>query len=856
MQISMSQASNVKLNVESDESIKQLSENSASETRDAQVAIIGCEGDINSPMVYPDGSLLIRRRLNDFKRLECNRAQLKEITVVAKNLKSTADVKSLNSTSEELQKLIVDFNFRPKSCIKWSALDGYLPCLKSSFITNIKQDKNVKIQIEHFAHFIYHEGLPFEVVFSRVECEFSDLSVLDDCTIPKPQVFTAEKIELDDLIIEINRHFEGSKLLIDYAILADRFWHSAPYPSVDDLKSQLNAIVQNTHEALSTTSQGATSRNNNPDVMPHLFIYDYMVEHMSAYWQERISKIFSITFNGQDGTRETKEIASNIKLLDNSLKAGHIITLITRDDIVKNGQNDHPIQERFTKKKPCENLPIDLGTNLLKRCLHVGENGYKSLWDHDLIGIIIYFLTIGDFQYVEDYLDTLNLPIRFADANWKYSLPFAFYIFKTDCQSTCDETMSSRAKEYVRKNFPRIKDNTHNIASDRDFNSGGIMKATDAVDSNGFWTVDNWSALTGLMSYAYICHKLDEIDELNWAIKQYADLLTAVVKKLKQTMDKYSIDYIPMHLQMSNDDPNNPRNDVRDANWASFLLFGRWAVEGLNFANYLDGKLVQSGEEEKERTLRHAVLGDVEYAKMLENEQQMASLIDLTYRAGFKRRNTELAKFNDERDEHIRFSFGGYPDGYFCSSYNVGYTNSGLFTGDFSDLAIKSALWTIKNAQSGPNCYWESIKPPKKFATALDLTADSPKVESKTSNSTSSKDIDPTDDKDNYLVGDLLEYDGGLLSTSPGGGGSCPHIWGQSVMSKAIVDAFIFQKVDGSLIIGQGIPREMLEITSKNQPFVLHNVPLHPVESSGFDCKGSDIKVWFENGEIKFEGVS
>ena len=47
-----------------------------------------------------------------------------------------------------------------------------------------------------------------------------------------------------------------------------------------------------------------------------------------------------------------------------------------------------------------------------KKELHVGENGYDELFDHDTIGIVSTLLTVGDFTYAKDYLSTLPAQLR------------------------------------------------------------------------------------------------------------------------------------------------------------------------------------------------------------------------------------------------------------------------------------------------------------------------------------------------------------------------------------------------------------------------------------------------------------
>ncbi|MBD3422406.1 MAG: hypothetical protein GF398_20010 [Chitinivibrionales bacterium] len=82
----------------------------------------------------------------------------------------------------------------------------------------------------------------------------------------------------------------------------------------------------------------------------------------------------------------------------------------------------------------------------------------------------------------------------------------------------------------------------------------------------------------------------------------------------------------------------------------------------------------------------------------------------------------------------------------------------------------------ISNAQSGPFSWWENIKAPA--ATTWEGTHPS------------------------------------------GGGGSCPHMWGQSSATKVLVEAIIAEFYDGRVLIGRGMPTEWLEqgISADNFP--------------------------------------
>ncbi|MCR4695055.1 MAG: hypothetical protein K5773_07015 [Pseudobutyrivibrio sp.] len=355
--------------------------------------------------------------------------------------------------------------------------------------------------------------------------------------------------------------------------------------------------------------------------------FDDNYDAMRDYWNDRLSPLASI-----DQLPDTDLI--------NAYKAGFIYTLIIRDDVIgEDGQ--------ITKE------------------LHVGENGYDIMFDHDTIGIVASLLTIGDYTYAKDYLASLPAKLQYDDAKWKFSWPYALYLDKTG------------DIDFILSQFETIKGNTHMVESDRDMNAGGIIKKTDAIDSHGYWLIDNWSALTGLSTYSYLCDKLYEKTgeetyktEGKWADDLYKDLLKSVEDCQRNMRERYDYPYLSIDMNLPTE--QSARGDVRDANWASMFLFGRWAWDG-----YLYG------------------------ADQADSE--MISLIDDTYTHGFERRaNTTDTIYN----------FGGYPHGYFSSAYNAGYGSAALRGEEYRDSGIKAYQFMIDKAMSGPFGWWEGVNYP------------------------------------------------------------------------------------------------------------------------------------------------
>lgn len=411
--------------------------------------------------------------------------------------------------------------------------------------------------------------------------------------------------------------------------------------------------------------------------------WDTHYAHMRAYWLDRLQDVVDLELPEPE--------------LVHAVKAGYIYTMIVKDG----------------------------------DCLHVGENGYDAVFDHDIIGITAALVTMGDFRHFEAYTRHILDNVQYPDARWKYSYPFALYLMKTGDH------------ELLHRVFAQIRENTHTIETDR--TEHGLMRRTNAIDSLGAWTVDNWSALTGLSAYYYICTELSETDEAAWANAQYDSLLNAWTQSFAALREKTGIRYIPISMTEANE--TGPRADVRDANALSMCLFGRWAWDGWLFG--------------------------------MAQPDELAEWVDETYDYVEKRR---------ERVSDSVYNFGGYPHGWYSSAYNAGYGSAALRGTRHRDAAIEAYWFMIGHAMSGPYAWWEGIHPPK---------PDSP-------------------------------WD---RPHAAGGGGSCPHMWGQATATKALLDALLSEKADGTLILCRGVPQPWKESGSRIR------LSRMPVRGGRVDCE-------------------
>ena len=155
--------------------------------------------------------------------------------------------------------------------------------------------------------------------------------------------------------------------------------------------------------------------------------------------------------------------------------------------------------------------------------------------------------------------------------------------------------------------------------------------------------------------------------ESQWAQEEYDSLLAVVEKTQKAMRDTYDYPYLSIDMNVPTED--SARGDVRDGNWASMFLFGRWGWDGYLFGAEQEGS-------------------------------EMIGLIDDTYAHGFERR--------EEVSDTI-YNFGGYPHGYYSSAYNAGYGSTALRGEEYRDAGIKAYQFMIQNAMSGPFGWWEGV---------------------------------------------------------------------------------------------------------------------------------------------------
>ncbi len=301
--------------------------------------------------------------------------------------------------------------------------------------------------------------------------------------------------------------------------------------------------------------------------------------------------------------------------------------------------------------------------------LDSGVNGYESEFSHDVVGILTNLFTQGSFSSAHALLTEARNVVgsqgQYVDGLWTYAVPWAVYLMKTGDTAFVAQNFASEGPQGAAQ--PSIEDTAHAIAADR---TGplGTMEATDDIDTQGYWTTDDYEALLGLAAYRYIASTLGNKTETAWATAQYTSLLAATNTVVGQTITHYKLSYLPCSLVQPN--TANRCNDPEDANWTSPFGFGSWAWEG-----YLFGAAVSGPGQ---------------------------TLIDATYSYGFGRLRGLLPPDTT----------GGFPGDYYSSAYNAAMGSAGLASAGHRDQGILNYDFMIANSQSGPLSWWESSSAP------------------------------------------------------------------------------------------------------------------------------------------------
>ena len=179
--------------------------------------------------------------------------------------------------------------------------------------------------------------------------------------------------------------------------------------------------------------------------------FDQHFAHMASYWNDQLSAITGISVPDRH--------------LDDAYRSGFIYTQIARSG---------------------DELPD-------------GVNGYEAEYNHDVIGILSNLFNQGYFidshALLLEARNAMEAPGQgfYDDGVWTYSVPWAIYLMKTGDLAFVKENFDSEGPLGAAQ--PSIEDTAHAIAAGRTSPTGN-MAATDDIDTQGFWTTDDYSALS------------------------------------------------------------------------------------------------------------------------------------------------------------------------------------------------------------------------------------------------------------------------------------------------------------------------------------------------------------------------
>jgi hypothetical protein len=301
--------------------------------------------------------------------------------------------------------------------------------------------------------------------------------------------------------------------------------------------------------------------------------------------------------------------------------------------------------------------------------LNTGVNGYESEFSHDVVGILANLFTEGDFADAHALLlearNVVGSQGQYEDGTWTYAWPWAIYLMKTGDLAFVQANFATAGPDPAAQ--PSIEDTAHTIGADRT-GPGGIMGITNDIDTNGYWTVDDYEALMGLAAYRYLAQRVGDPTEVQWATTQYHSLLAATNSTLDATVARFHLAYLP--CSMTEPNTANRCANPEDANWAAPFQFGKWAWDAPLFGASVSGPGL--------------------------------TLIDATYDYGFGRLQGTLPPD----------TLGGFPTDYYSTAYNAGYGSWGLASAHHRDQGILGYEFMIANDQSGPYSWWESSSAP------------------------------------------------------------------------------------------------------------------------------------------------
>jgi hypothetical protein len=244
--------------------------------------------------------------------------------------------------------------------------------------------------------------------------------------------------------------------------------------------------------------------------------FDLNYDAMSKYWHTRIEPLTSPV---------TLPVSGMVKMYKS-------IQIMIRENMVKNG-NDYEIHPSPTN--PSNN------------------HSYDHPFSHDAPNYIDQYMREGDFELAKKMLASSYFKASdtttwkgldagdpaYQDAVGKHMLPYAEYLRCTGDTSYFTPDIQAELKKTSRDlRKLRVFDDPEHY--------GLMEKSQDFENFAGggdYLLCDNWSALHGLQAYKYICVKLGNNAEAQWASDEMKDLNDCLNKALEKTCTRRKTEY-------------------------------------------------------------------------------------------------------------------------------------------------------------------------------------------------------------------------------------------------------------------------------------------------------------------------
>jgi len=204
------------------------------------------------------------------------------------------------------------------------------------------------------------------------------------------------------------------------------------------------------------------------------------------------------------------------------------------------------------------------------------NDNYDQPFSHDAPNYVDQYMREGDFEIAKrmlasKYFKASNStswkgreamdPI-YEDTLGKYLIPYAEYL-------RCSGDLAYFTVS-VREELKKAARNIHALRSFNDKEHYGLMKKSqdfeNFADDGDYLLCDNWSALHGLQAYNFICKRIGDLDEAEWAAREMIDLNDSVNRALGQTCARRHCDF----YEGAFDDVTLERYGDSDYSWVPY----------------------------------------------------------------------------------------------------------------------------------------------------------------------------------------------------------------------------------------------------------------------------------------------